>query len=244
MIAHIRKSDRAVQSLESHCTQVAKICEQTAHPLGLSKAAYLIGLLHDMGKATEKFKEYLFEVRFNSKISSPYHHSFAGAIFVYRRWFCDKSEDIYRHAAAQIFSLCISGHHAGLMNCLNEHMSSDFLENMKLGEKNRYDESSEWFLKNIISAEKLGLLFEEAQQEIKRFIEERIRKQKTRKSFEFQLGMLTRLLLSILVDADRWDSACFEYGTDLTVPPCEADWEKLFASFEEFRKRELKEADE
>lgn len=244
MIAHIRKSDGAVQSLESHCTQVAKICEQTAHPLGLSKAAYLLGLLHDMGKATEKFKEYLFEACHNSETPSPYHHSFAGAIFVYRRWFCDENEDMYRHAAAQIFSLCICGHHAGLMNCLNEHMTSDFLENMKLGEKSRYDESSEWFLKNVVLAEKLDLLFEEAQQEIKKFIKERIRKQKNRKSFEFQLGMLTRLLLSILVDADRWDSACFEYGTDPTAPPCEADWEKLFASFEEFRKRELNSSDE
>ncbi len=57
MIAHIRKIDHAVQTLKDHCNQVALLSARTAESVGLSKTAFFIGILHDMGKATEKFKE-------------------------------------------------------------------------------------------------------------------------------------------------------------------------------------------
>ncbi|MDO4175822.1 MAG: DEAD/DEAH box helicase family protein, partial [Eubacteriales bacterium] len=53
----------------------------------------------------------------------------------------------------------------------------------------------------------------------------------------FQAGMLTRFLLSVLIDADRWDSACFEYGRDSMkqsnpVP----DWAQLSKRYEAYAK--------
>ncbi len=48
--------------------------------------------------------------------------------------------------------------------------------------------------------------------------------------------MLARLLLSILVDADRWDSACFEYDANPFETSCEAqpDWDKLLIELEAY----------
>ena len=58
-IAHIRESDGKEQTLSSHCRNVAALCSRGAVIVGLAKMAELIGLMHDMGKATDKFEDYL-----------------------------------------------------------------------------------------------------------------------------------------------------------------------------------------
>ena len=56
-IAHIRESDGKEQTLSSHCRNVAALCSRGAEIVGLSKLAELIGLTHDMGKATDEFAD-------------------------------------------------------------------------------------------------------------------------------------------------------------------------------------------
>ena len=51
--------------------------------------------------------------------------------------------------------------------------------------------------------------------------------------------MLTRLLLSILIDADRYDSTCFEYGIPSVYIEQQPDWAALLLRFDDFRRREL-----
>ena len=58
MIAHVRTSDGLPQPLDMHCRNVRLLCARAAKPLGLEAAAQLIGLLHDMGKATQVFLVY------------------------------------------------------------------------------------------------------------------------------------------------------------------------------------------
>lgn len=245
MIAHIRKNDKALQTLKEHSENVAVLCERSAEPLGLSKTAFFLGLLHDMGKATKEFEKYLLDSRDENSVSSPHHHSPTGAIFVFRRYFSDENADQFQRAAAQILALCILGHHAGLSDCLSENARSDFLDSIKKEEKNvHYDEATEWFFKNIKSEAEIDSLFEEAKNEIKVFISEKIGKNADETGCFFRLGMLTRLLLGILVDADRWDSACFEYNVSSTIQTPSPNWENLFERFEDFRKSELNACDE
>lgn len=244
MIAHIRKTDGTVQPLKEHCRRVALLCERAAKPHKLSKAAYLIGLLHDMGKATEEFERYLYSSYAGANFSSPHNHSPAGAIYIYRRYFCAKNASKTQRAAAQIFSMCIYGHHAGLSDCIGEHLGPGFLDNLEPDEKIHYEDALSRFFKSISSESELDSLFEEGQQEIEAFIRNIAEKQVNGKNCMFQLGMLTRLLLSILVDCDRWDSACFEYDTDSSVQTPDADWETLFEEFEKFRRNNLNSSDE
>ena len=49
------------QTLEEHSRNVAKLAAQFAAPFGSSEAARLLGWVHDLGKATEAFQEYLSE---------------------------------------------------------------------------------------------------------------------------------------------------------------------------------------
>ena len=51
--------------------------------------------------------------------------------------------------------------------------------------------------------------------------------------------MLTRLLLSILIDADRYDSTCFEYGIPSVYIEQQPDWAALLLRIDDFRRREL-----
>lgn len=76
MIAHIRKTDGAKQPLKIHCLQVGLLSKHMAQRLGLSAIAQLIGLLHDMGKATAAFAAYLISAATDPlSAASPHHHA-------------------------------------------------------------------------------------------------------------------------------------------------------------------------
>lgn len=83
MLAHIREKDGSEQSLRKHSENVRGLCAGAAQKVGLARLAELIGLMHDMGKATRRFEAYL-----SGKLAvSPHHHAPVGAIYAYRRWF-------------------------------------------------------------------------------------------------------------------------------------------------------------
>ena len=56
-LAHLGKTGN--QLLSEHLSGVAGQCSELARKLGLEKAGELIGLLHDLGKATKTFQDYL-----------------------------------------------------------------------------------------------------------------------------------------------------------------------------------------
>jgi len=58
-IAHLRKKDKAPQYLCSHLTRVSVLTGQFAAKIGLNEAGRLLGLLHDLGKASARFDNYI-----------------------------------------------------------------------------------------------------------------------------------------------------------------------------------------
>lgn len=235
-IAHIRESDGKEQTLSSHCRNVAALCSRGAEIVGLSKLAELIGLTHDMGKATDKFEDYLRAVLRNDKASSPHHHAPTGAIYAYRRWFMRENAPACERAAAQIAMLCILGHHAGLTDCLDVKGRSTLLEKMEEAASVHADEAIAWFLQNIADEAELDALFESACREISALFPDL---DKPSANTEIALGLTGRFLLSVLVDADRWDSACFEYDENPLEAAAEPDWNALLNTFEQFRRTHL-----
>ncbi len=232
MIAHIRESDGKEQSLQEHLKNVERLCTRSAEALGLSHLAGLIARLHDMGKANHSFAAYLRACFHNSKSSVKHPtHAATGAIYAWERWGKVASRPQER-LTAQIVALTIQGHHAGLPDCLSATGTVPFQTHQK--DENSQPEvksSQEWFLQNITSADELDRLFGLACQEVETFC----RLMHT-KSYAFECGMLARMMLSFLVDADRWDAACFEQGHDALLeanPPC--SWAELEKRFDEFR---------
>ena len=58
-IAHRRQKDGLEQSLEAHLTEVAKLTGKFADKINASDAGELIGLLHDFGKYSADFQNYI-----------------------------------------------------------------------------------------------------------------------------------------------------------------------------------------
>lgn len=218
MIAHIRKADGTRQSIREHSENTARLARESLESCGLGTLAYLAGLLHDMGKCTARFSQYLLDIHEASlrgerytKHTSP--HAPAGAIFVYERYWKAGGAG---GKAAQIIAMAILGHHSGLCDCLdrNSDLRSPFLEMMSWDKAEIcYAEAERNYLAEVADPEQLDGLFESAVAELTAFTE------KAPKGIgNFSLAMTARLLLGALADADRWDSACF----DNAVAPFEA----------------------
>ena len=236
-IAHIRASDGGIQPLSSHCRNVAALCSRGAEIVGLAKMAELIGLMHDMGKATDEFADYLRAALAGNAPKSPHHHAPTGAIYAYRRWFMRENASACERAAAQIAMLCILGHHAGLTDCLDVKGQSTLLKNMKdEAVPVHADEAIAWFLQNIADEAELDALYESACRELNALFPDLDRPSA---DTAVALGLISRVMLSALVDADRWDSACFEYNENPFEAAASPDWNALLNTFERFRQTHL-----
>jgi hypothetical protein len=66
--AHIKwmENGTVIQSVSEHCRNCARIAGAALRSVGLEQAAYLAGLLHDMGKFKEEYRSYLTAQVFGS----------------------------------------------------------------------------------------------------------------------------------------------------------------------------------
>lgn len=125
-IAHWRVSDKTPQYLNVHLGNVGEIAGRLASKLGLGSAGELIGLLHDLGKYSAQFQNYLGSAtglvdsdeddyvdaeRLKGKVD----HSTAGAQYIWREL---SSKSQREQIAAQVLALCVASHHSGLIDCL------------------------------------------------------------------------------------------------------------------------------
>lgn len=219
--AHADQKTGRTQDLKKHAENTALLCRRFAEPLGLAQTAQLIALVHDMGKGTAAFQAYLRD----DEKRKTHPHAPAGAIFAYEHWF---SGNKAQRRAAQIIALCVYGHHAGLMDCVNESAEPAFIQNMQRDTHDLYyEEAVKYFLENVASLQTLDGLFDGACEELEKF------RTKGKKG-AFYNGLTARLLLSMLVDADRYDAACFEYGEDALAQPPEPAWDELLGRLEAY----------
>lgn len=214
-LAHIRRDESAEQTIRSHLLRVGDLMAMYAAGLGLSSMAQLIGMLHDLGKCTRAFANYLEWCREHPGDYSQkgkVDHSTAGGQFLMRRY---GNRGDAALLTVHIASLVIFSHHTGLMNYLGEDGISDFLNRMEKEDAPQVDLS--YYYKTVISERELDALFEEAAHEFSA-LDARIMAYAPEGSeaYHFAWGMVHKLLLSMLVDADRLDSAEFELGEQQT----------------------------
>jgi CRISPR-associated endonuclease/helicase Cas3 len=180
--AHSTENHRRAnwQLLSDHLIQTAHRSEKLGQRIGISKAARLAGLLHDLGKYTPEFQARLAGAK--ERID----HSTAGAAIVTQ---LAKGED---RVIAELIAYAIAGHHAGLPD--KQGPSSSTLNS-------RVKPFSEAALDPVwtqdIRPDPAGLL--------PRFswrFDDKAR-------FAFQVGLLGRMIFSCLVDADFKDTEQF-----------------------------------
>ena len=202
--AHIRNynGQETVQTVEEHCEGTARLAREYAESVDLSETAYLSGILHDIGKFSQTFDRYIRGASDASR--GQIDHSYAGA--KYLRQFAEQSDDKDVQKTISLIGRVILSHHG-----LNDWIRDDTDDTYAI----RTDKDADYteILDNYSSS---GLLHD-PQGTIAAAVSEvmAIRRKlrnlsgQSQEAFAFYLGMLERLLQSILIDADRTDTASF-----------------------------------
>ena len=209
MIAHSANGLGKEQSLQEHLQGTAMLCAKFLARLGFENCGYLLGCIHDIGKASTAFQQYIRQVP-NTAAKGP-DHSSASAV-----WLVPKNN---RLASLGLVTL---SHHRGLVAL------SDF---KRLIQQKGADSNIKNALQQFVWENKLLSLLPLASNELERFEQKYINDvDKAILSSE----LLLRLLFSCLVDADYLDTEAHfspetvnlrrHYHNKITITSL---WEKL-----------------
>lgn len=233
-LAHIRKADKHEQYVDEHNDHVADLAAAVAQEYGLANMARLAGRHHDDGKNTPEFAAYIQAAAEGKKVvRGSVIHSTHGAILVNEL----ASPRSSSRLTAEIVRTAIMSHH-GLRDCLSLDGDAVFAE---AAEKvaDSYEGVKETVYQRY-GADFINHEFMEASRDT-RLIVERIQSLQKKSEFlgssHFYLSMFTRLLTSIVIDADRIDTACFEDKIPLPRLKTPAErremWENYLHYYEE-----------
>ena len=180
---------RPGQPLCNHATNVALIASSFAEKFGLATILQSAGFLHDLGKSTPEFQEYLFDS--NAKRGSV-EHSALGA-----KNASSNASDIPH--IAELLANTIASHHGLLYDYLTPH-----------GDTPLHDKLD----KTVLIADDSSMNLNLMRAEFNALIDKISNEDKA-----FGLSMITKLAYSCLVDADRLDAYHHEIGVMYSRPP-------------------------
>ncbi|WP_105264942.1 CRISPR-associated helicase/endonuclease Cas3 [Pseudoalteromonas sp. T1lg76] len=249
-IAHPDVQSGNHQSVYQHLQAVGEISAKLATKIGFAEQGRLIGLMHDFGKYSSAFQDYMrliiaeqtgynpdndegsSENSDSKSLKGKIDHSSAGAKWVFEALFPhymklkqqDETLAPYALATAQALSMCIASHHSGLIDSLSEN------DNVFANRLKKTDEFTHQ--KECIKSADPKLLEQAQSLASFDFILESSQQLKTMfDSFElssieqdYYLGMFTKMLFSCLIDADRIDSADFEQPSNKAVRFQQTNW--------------------
>ncbi len=215
LLAHVKQDEIGewrIHSLEEHLNGVAELAEKFALQFANGDWARVTGLLHDLGKGSFDFQEYICDKSGykpeahieNESIPGRVNHSTHGAV-----WAVDNLPII-----GKILAYLISGHHAGL---------PDWHHEMGVGGNLEHRLS----LKEIAS---LPSLSDEFIQEVTKNIEYPVSSPCNTVLKDEQIHLWIRMLFSCLVDADF-------LNTEEFMDREKSESRRDFTSFVELKKR-------
>ncbi|WP_185790781.1 CRISPR-associated helicase Cas3' [Bhargavaea beijingensis] len=219
LLAHIRESDHAEQSVQHHLEEVAALARRYGETINAGAHAELAGFLHDMGKLTVHFTHYLKNaVLENNVAKEKMDHSTAGAKYLYDSYY---GQEPVQDMVIETVGMAILSHHSGLQNFVQPDLKpSDFVRRVTNGELPHYDEVVQHFESVDGNQTKVERLLNEAVQEFRSFLEKISRLDYPK----VYLNLFQKLVFSCLIDADRTNTRCFEEGETVT----ENDSERVF----------------
>lgn len=245
MLAHLTittDGQRREHSLEEHLEQVSRYAKELGESIDLANTMELLGLLHDVGKCSLAYQKYLEAAQVGAEGGrrGQVNHSSAGAALLEK--LLRKGAD---RLAADWLEYPLMAHH-GLFDCIafgNDNITRRCSADVEIDDQ--------WIEKTeTLKEHRIRTLLDQSLQELNKMVDriEKIAREETAgnmvevtgsRCFYFQTGLLTRLLLSMLIDADWRDTGeFFEAGTEERITR-----EKRQEIWEKFRERLLEKLD-
>lgn len=205
-IAHIRATDKAIQSVEAHLLEVKNLAEHYGDKIGLKYLCGLAGLLHDVGKFNTEFKNYILAAVYHPEAPpkrGSVDHSTAGGKILYDLY--DKHQDPYYGLVSDVVGNAIISHHSYLHDFLNAELESGYLKRVKDKEINEYEEIKVLFFRKVMCERDFKKYVEKARKELVTYL-----KIEETNEYARRLMFLSKYIFSALIDADRTNAMEFE----------------------------------
>lgn len=215
-LAHITEinGQRVEQSVASHSLNVAAYAAQKLKGMNLRHTAYLAGLLHDMGKCTDQYQDYLRRAANHEDVKrGSVNHTFCGCIYLLKKYHSGRPQGMDT-MACELLVYAMGSHH-GQFDCVSLENTSGFEKRLyKDAAEIEYPQAVERFLVQCVSSEEIDRLFLLAQNEITSLFQSlKIQFGKGATQIHFLMGLAARMVLSAVIDGDRRDTAEFMSGT-------------------------------
>lgn len=203
------------QSIYDHCKNTAEIARDKGDSNNIGALAYLAGRLHDAGKYSTEFQKY---IKGNTpQIKGSVIHSIHGAHIVndaskralLKRALLSETnlkEQCYINLTAQILRIAIMSHHE--LKDIISLKGEDIFGNSMTKIQNNYQTVCQ-NLYSEYSKEDIDKDFSKAVEDIKGIYKMLEVNNTDGDSYYFTLGLYVRMLISILIDADRIDTTNF-----------------------------------
>ena len=216
--AHISEDGR-IQTVAEHCKMVAKYAAENGKSINLEATMRIAGLLHDIGKNTDEFNTYIKAAHDKQPLSKgKLNHSSAGAKYLND---CIRVTTAKQSLTLQLISYAIVSHH-GLNDCLSLNGDDKYTDRIDPSKDISYEAVVE-NSKGFIDSNEINSLFSDAVDEIQNVYKKlnmlskemliNVSDEENNTEYKnngwYLLGCLQRIVLSMLMDADRRDTAEF-----------------------------------
>lgn len=173
--------------------------------IGLANCAYLAGLIHDAGKMSDAFRSYLIDgVLGKSVRRGSVNHTFAGVRLILERGHGNTPDPMQKIAAEHI-AYAVGAHH-GLFDLIDIEGGSGFEHRLSKPDSNIVEALGRHASSD--GADAIERLLPLCAREIASVYATL----SNRKELKFYSGLLSRLLLSAVIEGDRRDTAEFMLG--------------------------------
>ena len=206
-----------IQTVEQHCLNTAQIAATIGEEIGIRNLAYLSGVLHDLGKETAAFSTYIREqhLGISKQKRGDINHSTAGAKYLND---IIQPENVLQRLTIQLLSYSITAHH-GLFDIVSEEGEDCYNKRLHPEKEIYYEEAVNNYLV-YMNEDSILQLFTLAVVEVANVNQKigtllkkascaKCAQDKILSIGQFALGAFQRLLLSIVIDADRIDTNNF-----------------------------------
>ena len=212
-IAHISRTGEKiiVQDLKEHLYHTAVLCKGYMKKLGCPSMGYIVGILHDAGKAGAAFQRRMAAIMDDRPDPGQKGgHSSIGAVILNETG--GNPDTMSKSFALQAMCEAIFSHHAALPDNISPEGEDGYKTRLQCAEEElREIEAYLWEM--VISKEELKQLVQRAYEEADVLFNKIREFTRAPQELGFFLGMVEKMLLSALIDADWLDSAISEHQT-------------------------------